>query len=115
MELSTLIESVLGASVVTTSVTYLWTRKKFLSEVKSNDLENLRKMLQIYIDIVEDNKKRLDMYQNDLERVNNRVAMLTDENISLRKEIFALRTENRDLRNQLQNLSLQIIKQTPRK
>ena len=101
-----IIEAVLGSSVVCTSVTYLWARKKYLSEVKTNDLENLRRMLNLYIDIVEDNKKRLDDYQNQLERVNNKVATLTDENVSLRQEVRELRLENDDLRNKLSQIKL---------
>ena len=88
----------LGASTITSLVTFLFTRRKYLAEVKGSDLENLQKSLQIYIDIVEDNKKRIDLYQAEIERCN--------------KEVFALRTENRDLRNQLQSLSLQIIRQS---
>lgn len=101
-----IIEAILGSSVVCTSVTYLWARKKYLSEVKTNDLENLRRMLNLYIDIVEDNKKRLDDYQNQLERVNNKVATLTDENVSLRQEVRELRLENDDLRNKLSQIKI---------
>lgn len=101
-----IIEAALGSSVVCTSATYLWARKKYLSEVKTNDLENLRRMLNLYIDIVEDNKKRLDDYQNQLERVNNKVATLTDENVSLRQEVRELRLENDDLRNKLSQIKI---------
>lgn len=101
-----IIEAAIGSSVVCTSVTYLWARKKYLSEVKTNDLENLRRMLNLYIDIVEDNKKRLDDYQNQLERVNNKVATLTDENVSLRQEVRELRLENDDLRNKLSQIKI---------
>lgn len=87
----------LGSSTISSLVTFLLARRKYLAEVKGSDLENLQKSLQIYIDIVEDNKKRIDLYQAEIERCN--------------KEVFALRTENRDLRNQLQSLSLQIIRQ----
>lgn len=89
----------LGASTITSLVTFLFTRRKYNAEAHGTEIENVQKTLQTYIDIVEDNKKRIDMYQSELERCD--------------KEIFALRTENRDLRNQLQNLSLQIIKQKP--
>lgn len=88
----------LGSSTISSLVTFLLARRKYLAEVKGSDLENLQKSLKIYIDIVEDNKKRIDLYQAEIERCN--------------KEVFALRTENRDLRNQLQSLSLQIIRQT---
>lgn len=106
MEISTLIESIVGTGVVTTLTTFLVTRKKYLTEVKSNDLENLRKMLQLYIDIVEDNKKRLDDYQSKLECSNKKVAELTDETISLRQEVKELKLENNELRTKLSTLNL---------
>lgn len=106
MEISTLIESIVGTGVVTTLTTFLVTRKKYLTEVKSNDLENLRKMLQLYIDIVEDNKKRLDDYQSKLECSNKKVAELTDETISLRQEVKELKLENNELRTKLSSLNL---------
>ena len=105
-ELIHIVEAILGSSVVCSSVTFLWARKKYLSEVKTNDLENLRKMLQLYIDIVEDNKKRLDDYQSKLECSNKKVAELTDETISLRQEVKELKLENNELRTKLSNLNL---------
>lgn len=101
MSIVNLIEAVAGTGIVATSITYLWTRKKYLAEVKTNDLENLRRMLDLYIDIVEDNKKRLDDYQSQLEIANNKVVALTDEIVSLRQEVKELRIENNDLRNKL--------------
>jgi predicted RNase H-like nuclease (RuvC/YqgF family) len=90
-----------GASAVSALVTFLLARRKYNAEVTSTEYENFAKMIASYRDTIEDNQRRLDRYQAEIERCD--------------KEIFALRTENRDLRNQLQNLSLQIIKQTPRK
>ena len=87
------------AAAISSGATFFFTRRKYNAEAHGTEIENVQKTLQTYIDIVEDNKKRIDMYQSELERCD--------------KEIFALRTENRDLRNQLQNLSLQIIKQKP--
>ena len=93
-----------GASIVTGAATFLFTRRKYISEVKTNDIENMRRTLQFYVDIVEDNKKRMDLYQNALERVNTKIAMLTDENIELRREVKQLQFENTDLRQKLSNL-----------
>lgn len=86
-----------GASAISALITFLLARRKYNAEVKGTEYENFAKMLASYRDTIEDNQKRLDRYQAEIERCD--------------KEIFALRTENRDLRNQLQNLSLQIIKQ----
>lgn len=78
------------SSCLTGLATFFFTRKKYESEVKSNDIENMQKSLAFYIDMVEDNKKRIDSYQQEIEE---------------------LRRENSELRRQLQELSLQLISQ----
>lgn len=95
-----------GASILTGFVTFLFTRRKYISEVKTNDIENMRSTLRFYIDIVEDNKKRMDTYQNEIERVNAKILKLTDENLELRKELSELKSENTELRLKLSNLNV---------
>ena len=90
-----------GASLITGAHTFLFTRRKYVSEVKTNDIENMRNTLRFYIDIVEDNKKRMDLYQNELERLNGKIVKLTEENLELRKEVQELKSENTDLRKHL--------------
>lgn len=90
-----------GASLITGAATFLFTRRKYVSEVKTNDIENMRNTLRFYIDIVEDNKKRMDLYQNELERLNGKIIKLTEENLELRKEVQELKSENTDLRKHL--------------
>lgn len=90
-----------GASLITGAATFLFTRRKYVSEVKTNDIENMRNTLRFYIDIVEDNKKRMDLYQNELERLNGKIVKLTEENLELRKEVQELKSENTDLRKHL--------------
>lgn len=78
-----------AASAVTSGITFLFARKKYVSEVNSNDIKNMQESLRFYIDMVNDNKKRIDEYQD---------------------EIRELRAENADLRRQMQELSLKLIK-----
>lgn len=82
-----------GASIATGFATFLFTRRKYISEVKTNDIENMRNTLRFYIDIVEDNKKRMDLYQNEIERVNAVIVGLREENTDLRKQIADLKVE----------------------
>lgn len=77
------------SSLLTGAATFVFTRRKYVSEVKTNEIENMRKSLQFYIDMVEDNKKRIDTYQAEIEQ---------------------LRSENTELRKNLQELSMQIIR-----
>jgi hypothetical protein len=46
-----------GASIVTSGATWLFARKKYVSEVKANDIENMRATLRFYIDLAEDTSK----------------------------------------------------------
>jgi cell shape-determining protein MreC len=78
-----------AASAVTSGITFLFARKKYVSEVNSNDIKNMQESLRFYIDMVNDNKKRIDEYQD---------------------EIRELRAENAELRRQMQELSLKLIK-----
>ena len=82
-----------GASLVTGLATFLFTRKKYISEVQSNDIDNMRNTLRVYIDIVEDNKKRMDLYQKEIERLDNIVVTLREENTDFRKQIADLKIE----------------------
>ena len=80
-----------GASILTGFATFLFTRKKYISEVQSNDIDNMRNTLRVYIDIVEDNKKRMDLYQKEIERLDNIVVSLREENTDFRKQIADLK------------------------
>ena len=82
-----------GASILTGFATFLFTRKKYISEVQSNDIDNMRNTLRVYIDIVEDNKKRMDLYQKEIERLDNIVVSLREENTDFRKQIADLKIE----------------------
>lgn len=76
------------SSFLTGLATFFFTRRKYVAEARGAEIENMKKSLEFYIDLVEDNKKRIDEYQ----------AEITD-----------LRRENSELRRQLQELSLQLI------
>lgn len=54
-------------------ISWFFTRKKYNSEVDSNEIENLKKSLKFYEDIVKDNNKKLAFYIDLAE--NNRVEV----------------------------------------
>lgn len=66
METNVIITAAVGlvANIVTSIVTWLLTRKKYNTEVDSNEIENLKKSLEFYEDIVKDNNKKLQFYIN---------------------------------------------------
>lgn len=88
-----------GLAVVTSTATglatFLFTRKKYKSEVAENEIHNMSESLSFYIKLVEDNKKQLDDYKSELK--------------SYRKEISELRQENSDLRKQIYDLQKRLI------
>lgn len=90
-----------GASLVTSGATWLFARKKYVSEVKTNDIENMRATLRFYIDLAEDNKRRMDLYQEELTKANNKLLELTEEIGTLKTEQVNLRAENAELKAKL--------------
>ena len=65
-----------GAAGLVTTVVSGWTswffaRKKYNTEVDSNEIENLKKSLEFYESIVKDNNKKLQFYidLDDIRRV----------------------------------------------
>lgn len=66
-----------GIGLVTTIVSgwtsWFFARKKYNTEVDSNEIENLKKSLEFYEDIVKDNNKKLTFYIDLAE--NNRIEV----------------------------------------
>lgn len=52
----------LVTNLTTGVVTWLLARRKYNTEVDSNEIENLKKSLEFYEDIVRDNNKKLQFY-----------------------------------------------------
>lgn len=62
-----------AVGIVTNVVTWFLARRKYNTEVDSNEIENLRKSLEFYENIVKDNNKKLAFYIDLAE--NNRVEV----------------------------------------
>ena len=62
-----------AVGIVTNFVTWFLARRKYNTEVDSNEIENLRKSLEFYENIVKDNNKKLAFYIDLAE--NNRVEV----------------------------------------
>lgn len=52
----------LGTNLATGIVTWLLARRKYNTEVDSNEIENLKKSLKFYEDIVRDSNRKLQFY-----------------------------------------------------
>lgn len=107
MEEQTMIDALIttgiatAASAVTSGVTFLFARKKYVSEVNSNNIKNMQESLNFYIKIVEDNTKRINDYQDEIKELRN-------ENREQRKQMSEIVSENATLRLQVQELKLKI-------
>lgn len=62
-----------AVGIVTNFVTWFLARRKYNTEVDSNEIENLKKSLEFYENIVKDNNKKLTFYIDLAE--NNRVEV----------------------------------------
>ena len=62
-----------AVGIVTNFVTWFLARRKYNTEVDSNEIENLKKSLEFYENIVKDNNKKLAFYIDLAE--NNRVEV----------------------------------------
>jgi len=63
--------------------TFLFTRRKYETEVDSNEVDNVKKSFDTYVKVTEET----------IHSLNNKVERLQRENDELRKEVFNLRKQ----------------------
>lgn len=97
-----------AASAVTSGVTFLFARKKYVSEVNTNDIKNMQESLRFYIEMVEDNKKRIDDYQDEIKELRNENREQRKQMDEQRKQMSEIVSENAALKLQVQELTLKI-------
>lgn len=89
------------SSVVTSIVTWLLTRRKYIAEVNTVDIESMKQSLEFYKAMSDDNKKRLEEYQDEIRTLKNESAERDKK----------YQAEINELRRQLTELTLKLIKQ----
>lgn len=94
------------SSLLTGGATYFFTRRKYLAEVNSVDIQSMRDSLKFYVDIVEDNKKRIDMYQTEIQELRDKILR---QEKAHEERMNESRKENLELRRQLQELTIKLI------
>lgn len=100
-------------TLMSSGVTYLFTKKKYNSEVDSNEIQNLRNSLDFYEEIVKDNVNRLDQYiklaesnQKEVYRLKGIVNMLLNNScldINCTKRVFYKKQQIDEILNELNN------------
>ena len=71
-------------TAVASFVTWLLSKRKYNSEVDSNNIQNMKESLEFYIKLSDDYNKRL---TNEIKAHNEEVKALYKENSELKKEI----------------------------
>ena len=95
IDLGVIITGVIGLVTSITSgwLSYLFTRKKYNSEVDLNLIEKMQGSLDFYMKLSEDNKRILDETLAKLDESEKRNDVLENEIRELRNQMFTLMTQ----------------------
>ena len=55
-----------GSSVISSVITYLFARRKYKTETDSNEIDNLKKSIEVYQTIIDDLKERIQDIKNEV-------------------------------------------------
>lgn len=90
-----IITSLVGVltAAVGSGTTWVLARKKYKSEVESNNIKNMEESLQFYMTLSADNQKQLKEYQKNFEEISQQNAALLDSNHKITEENFRLSQE----------------------
>lgn len=99
---------ILIPSLVTSSVTWLLSRRKYRAESQANELDNVQKALGIYRDTINDLKKELEELRDRINVVVTENEALGKQMEELRKELACTRAENKRLIGELKKYNTKI-------
>lgn len=98
INVSEIVISLLGSSAISAAVTYFFTKKKYIAEANSTELDNVKNSLSIYREMVEDLGKRIDLQSTMLLTMQAENEGLHAENKALKIKITALEREIKKLK-----------------
>ena len=100
IDTSILVTGIVGifSTIVSSWITWFFTRKKYYSEVDNNLIQNMQKSLDFYRDLSNDNEERL--------------KKILEDNTALRQSVNELLKENKQLKREMDVLKDQVIKIT---
>lgn len=100
IDTSILVTGIVGvfSTIVSSWITWFFTRKKYYSEVDNNLIQNMQKSLDFYRDLSNDNEERL--------------KKILEDNAALRQSVNELLKENKQLKREMDVLKDQVIKIT---
>lgn len=90
--LDIIITSLVGVftAAVGSGTTWVLARKKYTSEVESNNIKNMEDSLHFYMTLSADNQKQLKEYQKNFEEISQQNVELLDSNRKITEENFRL-------------------------
>lgn len=101
-----------GTTVVCSSLSSLLTwalsRKKYRSEVKSNDIDNMQHSLDFYEDLSDDHRSRLHYLLDENKELREENIRIREENAAIRVENAAIRAENARVLEELEDIKLMV-------
>ena len=93
------------ASVLSGGITYLYTRKKYNSEVDNTLITNMQESLAFYTKLSDDNSARLQDLLTDYSKLREQFEDVLSENNQLRIEVIKLRSQIASLTKELKKFN----------
>lgn len=95
MDLNIIISGIIGtiSTIICSYLSYLFTRKKYETEVNHNQIENMQKSLDFYKELSDDSTKRLELFQKQMNEILDQNRKLIVENSELKSRIEILESK----------------------
>ena len=93
------------ASVLSGGITYLYTRKKYNSEVDNTLITNMQESLVFYTKLSDDNSARLQDLLTDYSKLREQFEDVLNENNQLKIEVIKLRSQIASLTKELKKFN----------
>lgn len=93
---TTIVSSIVGlfCTVVSGGITFLWQKKKYNTEVDSQQIKNMEESFKVYKTMMESNMTaQKNAFETVISSLNQKVANLEKENASLREQVSQLQIE----------------------
>jgi len=93
---TTIVSAIVGliCTIVSSSVTFLWQKKKYNTEVDSQQIKNIEDSFNVYKKMTESNlNTQKDTFETIISSLNQKVSNLEKENASLREQVGQLQME----------------------
>ena len=65
-----------GSSIISSGITYVFAKRKYKTETDSVEIDNLKKSLSIYQDIISDFKEHINHLEKRVEKLQNKIEIM---------------------------------------